>query len=328
MMDNLAKIIQTFKQSRQHRLFLQKQEIRAQLNAYPTLQEIDRCLNQAGVKLVHDQIFHFEEAQATYEKEVAKLKQERSAFIQKEGLDPQTFEVKYLCPKCKDTGYVEGEMCGCLKDQIARSTFEAFDFSPNAQDQTFENFDMQLFSTELSPRFPISAQQNMMHIKTHMETWCNEFEARQSSWLFYGLPGLGKTFLSNCIANALIAKGHTVVYVSTAHLINRMRDQIANHQGGLKEVLTVLLACDLLIIDDLGAEHITSFSNKQLFEIINGRLLKNKPMIISSNLSLKQIKIQYDERLSSRIAGHFTGIPFVGNDLRGVVKKRQQQTKN
>jgi len=328
MMDSLAKIIQAFKQSRQHRLFLQKQAIKEQMNRYPTLQAIDRRLNQAGVQLVHDQIFHFKEAQAHYEKEVKELKQQRSAFIREKDLNPQVFELQYLCQKCKDTGYVEGTMCSCLKDRIAQSTFEAFDFSPNAQKQTFERFDMQLFSTDLSPRFPISAQQNMMHIKTHMEAWCNHFKGSQESWLFYGLPGLGKTFLSNCIANALIAKGHTVVYVSTAHLINRMRDQIANQQGGLKEVLTVLLACDLLIIDDLGAEHITSFSNKQLFEIINGRLLKNKPMIISSNLSLKQIKIQYDERLSSRIAGHFTGIPFVGNDLRGVIKKRQQQTKS
>ena len=131
--------------------------------------------------------------------------------------------------------------------------------------------------------------------------------------MFYGNSGTGKTFLSWCIAKELLDRGYLVIYKTSAEIMSDLRNIVIENNSILKDLL---INCDLLIIDDLGAEQVTDFTNTELFNLINTKLLKNKKMLISTNLTLHQISKLYSDRLYSRLAGNFRNFTFYGDDLR------------
>jgi len=131
------------------------------------------------------------------------------------------------------------------------------------------------------------------------------------------LLGLGKTFLSNCIANELLKQGKTVLYQTAPNMLDSIIDYRFNKSSSSFSLYDNLLNVDLLIIDDLGTENINSMKFTELFNIINTRLLnENTKTIISTNLSVQELFINYDERIISRIRGYYKICPFFGDDIR------------
>ena len=191
------------------------------------------------------------------------------------------FEIHYLCPDCHDTGYQGRAVCHCLKQALTDAAFSRFDLSPRARLENFDTFELKYYADD-KPEHGPSPRRYMAAMKQLMMTYCADFEAQHDNYLFYGAPGLGKTFLSNCVANALIEKGKNVIYITAEHLINLVREAVRD--GNDRTLSDSLSDCDLLIIDDLGAEYQTAFSDDQLFQIINDRILGDGPMLISSNL--------------------------------------------
>ena len=150
---------------------------------------------------------------------------------------------------------------------------------------------------------------NLINTKMYIPNFSNH----NANLLLCGPSGTGKTFLSWCIAKELLDRGYLVIYKTSAEIMSDLRNIVIENNSILKDLL---INCDLLIIDDLGAEQVTDFTNTELFNLINTKLLKNKKMLISTNLTLHQISKLYSDRLYSRLAGNFRNFTFYGDDLR------------
>lgn len=294
----------------------------------PKLQEIDDKLsnisiNTAKAILKNNSKEYLEELK----KEIENLKIEKSNLLKSLNILEDNLSPKYDCNICKDTGYVfengKSTMCNCLKQKIYNLEYNQKNIN-NIQNQTFDNFNINLFSNAINfekYNFDISPRENIKIIKLAIEDFINNFDdINTKNLIFSGGTGLGKTFLSNCIVNELLKKGKTVMYqtapVMLDDLIADLFAKPENQTGISKNLLTV----DLLVIDDLGTETMNSMKFTELYKIINTRLLnqngKSLKTIISTNLDLKGLFNTYDERLASRFIGYYDIYRFFGDDIR------------
>jgi len=185
--------------------------------------------------------------------------------------------------------------------------------------ENFDTFNINVFNNETYKNEKLTPRQNMYYILEISEDFCSNYHDSNMNLLLYGSTGLGKTFMCNCIANALINQEVSVLYQTAFSLFEIVENHKFNKQNETEENLinyNMIFECDLLIIDDLGTEVGNSFTNAELFNIINERLINNKRIIISTNLSLEQLRDAYSDRITSRIFNNFVPLKFYGNDLR------------
>ena len=297
--------------------FRERQRIETLRRSVPELIAIDAAIDDLSIRAVKNQL-EAGKADDGIRKEIEALKAKKRAVLKARHLDAADFRVREHCPLCHDTGYAEGAMCVCLKKRISRAAFSSFDLSPSAKAENFDTFRLDVYP-EQKDGIPVRGM--MAGVVSTFRDYCSDFKDIDENYLFTGTPGLGKTFLSNCIAGELIERGYHVVYLTAEHLVSALIGQMrARDDMGMSEALK---SCDLLIIDDFGAEYSSDFSAKQLFSVINGRLLSGGKMIISTNLSLSDITRLYDSRLASRIAGNFKPIGFYGNDIRLIIRRER-----
>lgn len=184
--------------------------------------------------------------------------------------------------------------------------------------QSFETFSFDVYSPYAPLDQDISPRSNMERIYDACRDYAYEFSPRSGNLLLSGDPGLGKTFLSACIARVVSETGHSVVYDTAAHIFERFEAQkfSRDETGGADEDVSRLLRCDLLIIDDLGTELTTEFVRSAFYQIVNTRLMTNKKTIISTNLSPAELSRRYGANILSRIEGAYRILPFFGDDIR------------
>ena len=239
---------------------------------------------------------------------------------------------KYECKICKDTGYItknsQTEMCPCLKQKLFDMEYNKSNIY-NLKNQNFENFALNLYSDDINPekyKSKISPRENIILIKGICLSFIENFDdPNEKNLLFTGNTGLGKTFLSSCIANELIKKGKTILYQTAPVMLDTVIDYRFNKQNCSPDIYYNILNADLLIIDDLGTEAMNNIKFTELFNIINTRLLnqnKTTKTIISTNLSLQNLFSNYDERIVSRIVGNYNICYFFGDDIRFKKKKK------
>ena len=251
---------------------------------------------------------------------------EKEALLKKLNLPDDYLSPNFDCKICEDTGYVNNELCFCIKQKIYDLEYNRANIG-NIQSENFSNFDFNVYSDEVNLQkynSNFSPRDNMRKIVDISRNFIENFDSiDEKNLVFLGSTGLGKTFLSNCIAKEIIDSGKTVLY-QTAPV---MLDTIINSklQKDNSELANLVLDVDLLIIDDLGTEVMNSMHFNELFNIINTRLLnqssKITKTIISTNLGIKDIFNHYEERIGSRIAGYYDIYCFFGNDLRLRTKK-------
>ena len=296
---------------------------------FPILENIDDEINKYSINKTKS-ILNGKGDTKNFDIEIENLKLKKEKFIKENKIDVNLFKPNYECKICNDTGYVQDEnnktiMCSCLKQKLLNLAYNKSNLS-NIKNENFDNFNISLFSDEANTKkykIKSSPRQNILNIKKECLKFIDNFDSLEEKNLFFcGNTGLGKTYMSNAIANEILKKGKTVLYQTAPVLLetvidgkfNRYKNQ--NVDSFYKNVLTV----DLLIIDDLGTENINSMTVSELFTILNTRLLNlnNKPTktIISTNLSIEQIFKIYEERIGSRIAGYYNIFQFVGEDLR------------
>lgn len=309
-------ILDEIESRRNRAIYNAEQKKKALQEDFPRLKAIESEIADAGLLLFQNRIngLSEEKAKETYRQATESLEKERLAILAEAGILPESLEPAYTCPICKDTGFVDGQKCQCLKQMLNDAFFNRYDLTPHAINENFETFDINVFPAEhqLRARKVFSACKN----------FCAQFESIKSNLIFTGLPGRGKTFMCNCIAGSLIQQGYQVIYITAAHLTQLAREVFYDETHLDKAALFDAVSdCDLLIIDDLGAEHRTAFAANTLFDIINTRLLSDRRMIISTNLDPEDIGNQYDPRLSSRIKAYFKVIPFIGEDIRVTLHK-------
>lgn len=291
---------------------------------YPRLQEIDTLISKCGIEATKATIAsnaNKEEIIIKLEKEMAKLKKEKDDLLKSLNI---SLTPQYVCSKCNDTGYEISsngtKMCNCFKQELINEAYNKSNLHRLREDN-FNTFDLSMFSDETDIQkygISLSPRENMKKIKNLCDTFISNFDgATQKNLLFTGTPGIGKTFLSSCIANELLNKGYTVLYQTAPVLLDCIFEYKYNSKENSKELYDNLFNVNLLIIDDLGTENLTSAKFSELFTIINSRLLNPKTKtIISTNLSLEGLAKNYDDRMLSRIIGNFDICKFFGDDLR------------
>lgn len=251
------------------------------------------------------------------------IKRKNEMFVEN-NIPIDYLELKYDCEKCKDTAFLEnGKRCNCLKQRMLNDSYTMSNLEEILSLDNFENFNLDLFSDDIAEGRSLSPRENMKTIFMDTQNYIFNFDKKEGSkkdnLLFSGDPGLGKTFLCSCIAKDLLDKGYTVIYQTAFNLmevIERYKFKTDSFSYLDEENYNNLFTCDLLIIDDLGTEMVNSFTASELFNIINSRLNSRKKIIISTNLSLSEIRNSYTDRIVSRIVGNFQMYQFYGSDLR------------
>ena len=251
-----------------------------------------------------------EKAKDIVEKATARHKQlQRNIqdLLSLHGYPADYLETKYTCEKCKDYGFVDTAYCTCFTQLLKKLAFEEAAKNTPLTCSRFEDFSLEYYPPEL--------RDHMEELFDFCKEYADSFDLDSYSLLLYGETGLGKTHLSLAIAGELIAKGYYVLYDSTQSIMNRLeRERFGKSADDDYEKL--LTECDLLILDDMGTEFSTQFTLAALYNVINTRLLRSRPTIISTNLDLKGIENHYTKRIASRIVGEYELLHFVGSDIR------------
>lgn len=242
--------------------------------------------------------------------------------LAKSGLPEDYLKLSYSCPLCKDTGIYKTSYCSCFKNRLIAELQKDSNIASLMGDESFDNFDFSFYGNEINTAENISEKENIQFIYKTCLGFVENFHKSGENLIMYGGVGLGKTYLSTCIARELIKKGVAVFYQPASKLFSCLEDvKFGKDASELsRTVADKIYDCDLLIIDDLGSEMSTSFTSAALFDIVNSRLISGKKTIINTNLDKNALVSLYSERVVSRINGEYTPLRFFGKDIR--VQKR------
>ena len=237
------------------------------------------------------------------------------------GYPEDYLEMKYNCEKCCDTGFVGGYKCSCLKDLMASMAMEDMNGSSQINLCDFDTFSLSMYRGKDADQ-TLEFRDTMSRILDYCRRYADGFTTDSGNIFMFGGTGLGKTHLSLSIAKEVLKKGYSVLYDSALNYLNKIeKEQFGRGEEG-DDTLGCMLETDLLILDDLGTEFDKPFYASTLYTIINTRLNKNLPTIISSNLGYKQMMNKYDERLISRLYASYANLQFVGKDIR-IIKRQE-----
>ncbi|NLB20933.1 MAG: ATP-binding protein [Clostridium sp.] len=281
----------------------------------PMLKDIEQKVAKLSMELAmlnFRRTSNHEEDFKALKEDIISLRGQRAEILTELGYPHNYLERHHVCTKCQDTGYIRQDKCTCYKKYLIEAYNRTSDFNDLIKNYTFDKFKLDLFDNTQGS-YPVSPKENMANILEASMSYIQNFKTNHINLLFFGSPGTGKTFLSSCIAKELLDDGYLVVYRTSDGLIQNLKDVKFNDNHDL---LDLLLNCDLLIIDDLGTELTTEFSKVELFNFLNAKLLRKKKMIVSTNLTIENLKNKYDERIYSRLVGDFNLYKFLGDDLR------------
>lgn len=304
------------------RLEDRKSEIRRRLPEYTELERkaVDLSISCATRTLSSDSA----EAAANIaalDKELAIISKQKKEILVRAGYPINYLDAVYSCPDCKDSGYIGNRRCHCFKQAMVDLIYRQSNLKGILERENFKTFSLDFYSKESID--PVTGDSSYNIMKENFEkaqNYVNEFGTKREAenLILYGTPGLGKSFLSNCIAGALLEKGVTVLYLTSHSFFEAMARDIRRAEEPEEPSTSsdYILSCDLLIIDDLGAELSTAFTISKFNYCLNERLLRNKATILSTNLMLENIESFYGDRNFSRIIGNFTPMYFFGDDIR------------
>ena len=306
------------KQTRNRHLLEERTaEVYAKVDGYRTLCESVSVISvMQGKKLLEGD----EHALTDLHSEIQNLISMKNQLLTGAGYPADYLEPVYDCPDCKDTGYINGAKCHCFKQKVIDILYEQSGIQELLKRENFDVLSYQYYEGEDLERFQNTVSACRNFIKT--------FDSDYHNLFFYGTVGTGKSFLSGCVAKELIDTGHAVIYFSATGLFDLLQAAAfdSKNREELKNAYADLYQCDLLIIDDLGTELTNQFTASQLFSLLNERALGKKAVIISTNLSLRELQDRYSDRIFSRITSNFTVCKLTGPDIR-MYQKRQQSRK-
>lgn len=301
----------------QHILEQRIRQVHAQC---PRLKEVEDTISSLSVSKAKLMLNGDERALDSLKTEIHKLIEEKHQLLNQLGYPSDYFEPPYQCPSCKDTGYIGTKKCHCFQQATLDMVYRQSNMYKIIQQENFDTFSFDYYSRDdIDEATHNSSYQNAVHAVETCKSFVRDFDSKFENLLIYGNTGIGKTFLTNCIAKELLDTEHSVIYFTTYELLQNFQ-QMAFGGAELQENNPDLFECDLLIIDDLGTELTNSFTNSQLFTCLNQRILHRKSTIISTNLTLTQLRDVYSERIFSRITSHYTILKMFGMDIR-VQKK-------
>ena len=295
----------------------------------PRIRAIDRELSATAIQVLRaalEQGSDPEKAIASLRERNLSLQEERSRLLRGMGLPSDWLTNKPLCEKCGDTGYERAATCECVKRRYARLLKEQLSSVLPIEDQNFGKFNLGYYSTRMDPNMKDSPRENMEYNLGECKAYAAKFGKDSPNLLLFGSTGLGKTFLSTCVAEAVSARGFSVAYDTAINIIAAYETiKFGTGDGAAAaERAARYERADLLIIDDMGTEMGTAFTVSALYNLINNRLMAHRPMIVNTNLLPDELKKRYSPAVASRLLGEFKQLRFFGDDIR-MLKSRMQR---
>lgn len=298
--------------------------------AIPRIREIDQLLATSSIDAVRAKLRGLSDSTDRTKEQNHALIAEKKDLLKIHGFSVDYLQPIYTCSTCKDTGRVGNQYCSCFKQSFISLLYKESALEHLLAIENFDTFDLSFYSKEMDETHPYSPYENMSNILNKAKSFVEAFDTKGGNLLFYGETGVGKTFLSSCIAKALMDTQHTVLYQSAIHLFEDVCGDVIMKKGEhskSREIYNYLYSCDLLIMDDLGTEFTNSFVISQLYDILNTRMRANKSTIISTNLKFHDLTQTYTDRISTRIFAGYTAFHFYGDNVRLAKKRKAMQRK-
>lgn len=308
------KIEEEYSRIRQNNEMIRKRRVEEIYAKIPRIADADKKLYELRDKMIRafsDRKIDVDSVKA----EVDRVLDARGALLRQNGFPEDYTTAVYTCPNCCDTGFIMATPCECYKTKRIKYLFEYSNLSEVMKEQTFDKFRLDFYSNEPYGEF-MSPLKNAGIILSKCKGFAEKDEYKQGKNLYlFGDSGLGKTFLCSCMANALIAKGVSVLYQTAYNIITEMEEQKFRYAENTEKT-SLYYNVPVLIIDDLGTEFPSSFTSAVMFDIINNRLIRNLSTVISTNLRIDEIEKPYGVRVQSRIVGEYELLKLYGEDIR------------
>lgn len=290
---------------------------------YPRLAEIEQQVAQAAAQVARAILSggDVDRTVAAIRENNLALQAEMAAILEQAGEARRDFEPQYTCPRCGDTGYADGKLCGCLQALLREEACRQLSRMAAMELTSFDDMSPDYYPTEFDPRLGQSPRERMVGVLTYCRQYAAGFSPTSPSLLVTGPTGVGKTHAVLAIAKAATERDYSVVYGPAGTLLGRLEKEHFGRAEGDSE--SVFLECDLLILDDLGTEFATPFYASCLYNLVNSRLLSGRPTIISTNLGRGELVERYGEQTASRILGAYEPLAFFGRDIRQIRAARR-----
>ncbi len=317
-------------QLKNHRLNLDRQmEVREKI---PEIAELDNTISELSMNAARFSLDGSDAERKRLQANIKAISGKKRALLKQNGYPADYLDPVYECPDCHDTGYDGTGKCHCFKKRIVDYLYQQSNIREMLETQNFSHFRVELYpddyveeATGLTPR------DNIRKVLKTARFFSENFSQTHDNLLLYGNTGVGKTFLTHCIAKEALEVSHTVVYLTSLELFdilekNKFDKDLSSEKKNA--AVSYILDCDLLIIDDLGTELNNSFTSSQLYQVIDLRLTRKRSTIISTNLSFDDLREQYSERIFSRITSSYSLLKMTGDDIRlkkAIAAKHGQQ---
>lgn len=309
-------------QAKEDRESENRQHLQEAYARVPRIREIDMQLRRTMAQAAQAAFLQGSDGRDMMDKirqENRDLQQER-ARLAAEHFEEGFLEDGPICANCGGSGYIGANMCECLKElcrQEQKKELSVLSGSPGS----FSQFRLDYYPDRVDAKYGLSPRAIMEQNLLTCRRYALNFTEKSGNLLFSGDTGLGKTFLSACIARAAADRGYSVIYETASHLFTKLEQAKFNGSEENRREAAKLMECDLLILDDLGTEMPGQFTTAALYSLLNDRILEGKPMIISTNLTVEDMGRRYSPQIASRLRGNFQRVAFVGEDIR-VLKNR------
>ena len=304
-------------QAKEDRESENRQHLAEAYDRVPRIRQIDMLLRRTMAMAAQAVFASGGDVQAAMEeaKQQNQALQQERAWLIETNFEEGFLDETPICDRCGGNGYVGSTMCECLKELCRQEQKKELTLLSGGK-ESFSQFRLEYYPDRIDPKFGASPRAIMERNFRTCRSYANAFTENSGNLLFIGGTGLGKTFLSACIARAVADKGYSVVYETASHLFNKLEQAKFNPSDESRREAEKFTACDLLIIDDLGTEMPGQFVTAALYNLVNDRLLAGAPMVISTNLNVEEINRRYSPQIASRLHGNFTRLTFVGEDIR------------
>lgn len=297
-------------------------------DAIPQMRSIDRALASTGLDAAKAAISGGDQAPMLIERlraENEALQTKRAGLLAQAGLPDDFLKIHYACPVCRDTGYIGQKQCACLTRLLRKIAYQSLSDACGIDDCRFETFRLDYYPDAPCGPYKIAARRAMEKIFSFCKIYADGFTPQSESLLFYGGTGLGKTHLSLAIAYEVIEKGFGVVYTTSQSLLDKLQaQQFSRAPSDASDYQALALECNLLVIDDLGAEFSTAFTVAALYNLINARIIERRPTIISTNFDETVLRERYGDRILSRLLCTYRPLQFCGEDIRMLKRYAHQ----
>lgn len=320
-MNDISQEVNRELQKRRDQSFHRQQERKREIHErIPEFAHIESELKKLGTQYIKKRLQGELMDDDSFNCQTAMLQEKKSQLLTKAGYPKDYLEPNYVCPHCRDEGTVDGKICICKKQMLVSRAYQMSNIEEKLSKENLKTFNLKRFRQNRGAGEEVSPYEQMHVLKRYIQNYTRKFSHHKNeNILFYGPVGTGKTFLCNCIAKEVLDAGFLVIYMTAPKLLSFLNDVAFSQSADrsmYRERREALFNADLLIIDDLGTEFITTVTTSHLFELLNERMIAQRATILSTNLYPEEIMEVYGTRVFSRLFGEYRQFHIYGEDLR------------